>query len=141
MNQPTRKEQSLRNQVLLALFSAIVGGLISWLIVQATHREQTSDELQKAQAEARRAAGAQLESRLLRLEATVEDAHRRIDGIQFVPATSTSNGVGYGVNQETIAPDIHEVMVGIQDGTGGGQLSHNVYRRLDITVPGRAGTH
>jgi hypothetical protein len=141
MNHPVKKDHSVRNQILLALFSAIVGGLISWVIVLATRHEQTAEEAQKAQAEARQAAGVQLESRLVRLEATVEDAHRRIDGIKLVPSTSTSNGVGYGVNQETVAPDIHEVMVGIQDGTGGGQLSHNVYRRLDVTVPGRVGTH
>jgi len=141
MAQPIKKDHSLRNQILLSLFSAIIGGLISWVIVLATRHEQTATELQKAQADAALAAGKQLESRLQRLESTVEDAHRRIDGIEFTPATSTSTGIGYAVNQETIAPDIHDVMIGIQDGTGGGVLSHNVYRRLSITVPGRAGTH
>jgi hypothetical protein len=141
MEPQAKKDHSLRNQVVLSLFSAIIGGLISWAIVQATRHQQTETDAQKAQAEGQRTAGVQLESRLLRLETTIEDAHRRIDGIQFTPAPNTTPGVAYGVNQETVAPDIHDVMVGIQDGTGGGQVSHNVYRRLGVTVPGRAGTH
>jgi hypothetical protein len=114
MPPPIKKDHSLRNQILLSLFSAIIGGLISWVIVLVTRHEQTATELQKAQADAALAAGTQLEFRQRSLESTVEDAHRRIDGIQFTPATSTSSGVGYSVNQETIAPDIHDVMIGIQ---------------------------
>src|SRR5271168_4548570 len=85
MPTPQKKDHSLRNQIVLSLFSAIVGGLISWSIVVATRHEQTTTELQRAQADAARAVGVQLESRLQRLETTVEDAHRRIDGIQLLP--------------------------------------------------------
>jgi hypothetical protein len=52
-----RKAHPLRTQILLSLFSAIIGGLISLGIVQLTRHQQTETEAQKAQAEAATVAG------------------------------------------------------------------------------------